>query len=403
MGTMKEFNTEGPVRPDEHYLIPPLERIDLDEVLGLVRSRKYFALHAPRQTGKTSALLALRDLLNSGAAGDYRCVYANFEVGQAAREDTARALRALLSQLALRAEMTLGDETPGRLRNAALADAGPDGALFEVLSRWTRADPRPLVLLIDEIDTLVGDTLLSVLRQLRAGYDQRPAGFPHSVILCGVRDVRDYRVHSTARNALVLGGSAFNIKSASLRLGDFTAVETRALLAQHTAETGQAFAPAALELIRTRTAGQPWLVNALGREACFDRRPPGIGVRRDGARRCSPSQNCLTVSRALSSMRVGMNHPAAPLPLDAEDRSTLEMWARSATAPHRVVSQAKALLMAGDAVANSRIATALGISRPTVLDWRARRLSPRTVSKDLWARSLRPRVRQLRQASLQRA
>ena len=35
-------------------------------------------------------------------------------------------------------------------------------------------------------------------------------------------------------------------------------------------------------------------------------------------------------------MRVGMNHPAAPLPLDAEDRSTLEMWARSATAPHRI-------------------------------------------------------------------
>ena len=66
-------------------------------------------------------------------------------------------------------------------------------------------------------------------------------------------------------------------------------------------------------------------------------------------------------------MRVGMNHPAAPLPLDAEDRSTLEMWARSATAPHRVVSQAKALLMAGDGVANSRIATALGISGPTVL------------------------------------
>ena len=269
MEATKEFNTEGPVRADEHYLIPPLERIDLDEVLGLVRSGKYFALHAPRQTGKTSALLALRDLLNSGEACDYRCVYANFEVGQAAREDTARALRALLGQLATRAEMTLDDETPGRLRNAALADAGPDGALFEVLSRWARADPRPLVLLIDEIDTLVGDTLLSVLRQLRAGYDQRPAGFPHSVILGGVRDVRDYRVHSTARNALVLGGSAFNIKSASLRLGDFTAAETRALLAQHTAETGQAFAPAALETIRTRTAGQPWLVNALCREACF--------------------------------------------------------------------------------------------------------------------------------------
>ena len=202
MDAMRFFNTEGPVRARDHYCIPPLERIDLDQVLDLVRSKKYFVLHAPRQTGKTSALLALRDLLNSGAAGDYRCVYANVEVGQAAREDTARAMRAMLGQLASRAETTLGDPTPSRLRHAALADAGPDGALFEVLSRWARADPRPLVLLIDEIDALIGDTLLSVLRQLRAGYDQRPGHFPHSVVLCGVRDVRDYRVHSTLQNAL---------------------------------------------------------------------------------------------------------------------------------------------------------------------------------------------------------
>ncbi|MCE2540087.1 MAG: hypothetical protein J4G16_06780 [Acidobacteria bacterium] len=61
------------------------------------------------------------------------------------------------------------------------------------------------MLLIDEIDTLVGDTLLSVLRQLRAGYDQRPWGFPHSVVLCGVRDVRDYRVHFTAQVTAATG------------------------------------------------------------------------------------------------------------------------------------------------------------------------------------------------------
>ena len=270
MEAMRFFNTEGPVRADEHYCIPPLERIDLDAVLELVRGKHYFVLHAPRQTGKTSALLALRDLLNGGAAGDYRCVYANFEVGQAAREDTARAMRAMLGELARRARLTLGDETPDGLRAAALETEGADGALIDVLSRWAQADPRPLVLLIDEIDTLVGDTLLSVLRQLRAGYDERPGRFPHSVILCGVRDVRDYRIRSTARDALVLGGSAFNVKSKSLRLGDFTAAQTRALLAQHTAETGQSFAPDAVELIRTRTVGQPWLVNALCREACFD-------------------------------------------------------------------------------------------------------------------------------------
>ena len=270
MERMRFFNTEGPVRPDDHYCIPPLERVDLDTVLGLVRDKKYFVLHAPRQTGKTSALLALRDLLNSG--GDYRCVYADFEVGQAAREDTARAMRALLGELARQARMTLGDKTPDALRSAALETEGADGALIDVLSRWAEADPRPLVLLIDEIDTLIGDTLVSVLRQLRAGYNQRPAGFPHSVILCGVVDVRDYRIRSSAANALVLGGSAFNVKSKSLRLGDFTEEEVRALLAQHTAETGQAFTDDAFRMVRTRTAGQPWLVNALCYDACFDDR-----------------------------------------------------------------------------------------------------------------------------------
>ena len=82
-GAMRFFNTAGPVRRDEHYHVPPLERIDLEAVLGLVRSGMYFVLHAPRQTGKTSALLALRDLLNGGSAGDCRCVYANFRGGAA--------------------------------------------------------------------------------------------------------------------------------------------------------------------------------------------------------------------------------------------------------------------------------------------------------------------------------
>ena len=86
----------------------------------------------------------------------------------------------------------------------------------------------------------IGDTLLSVLRQLRAGCDERPDGFPHSIVLCGVRDVRDYRVYSTAENRLVPGGSAFNIKSESLRLGDFSEQEIRALIAQHAPPTCRA-------------------------------------------------------------------------------------------------------------------------------------------------------------------
>ena len=265
---MRFFNTDGPIRADEHYHVPPLERVDLDDLLGLIRDKRYFVLHAPRQTGKTSALLALRDLLNGG--GDYRCVYVTVEAAQAARENVGDAMRAILFQLESEEQATLGSDTLADVWPRALERAGALGALRASLARWSMADPRPLVLLIDEIDTLVGDTLLSVLRQLRAGYPDRPGRFPHSVVLCGVRDVRDYRIYSTARKAAVPGGSAFNIKSKSLRLGDFSEAETRALLAQHTAHTGQVFTADAVAAVWMRTAGQPWLVNALCREACFE-------------------------------------------------------------------------------------------------------------------------------------
>ena len=180
---MRKFNTEGPVVAADHYCIPPLERVNLAEVLGLVRDKRYFALHAPRQTGKTSTLLVLRDLLNSGIEGDFRCVYVNIEAGQAAREDVERAMRIILGELASRA-YSLGDEFLYAAWPDILATFG-DGAFGEALTRWCEADPRPLVLLVDEIDTLIGDTLISVLRQLRARHDRRPRSFPQSVVLCG--------------------------------------------------------------------------------------------------------------------------------------------------------------------------------------------------------------------------
>ncbi|MCY4483971.1 MAG: ATP-binding protein [Spirochaetaceae bacterium] len=257
------------MRPQKHYCVPPLSRLNLDDLLTLIRNERYFVLHAPRQTGKTSALLALRDLLNGGAHGDYRCVYVNVEPGQAAREDMTQAMRAILSELELEAEATLDDPLPARIWPDLLERAGAAGVLRQVLTRWSLADPTPLVLLIDEIDTLIGDTLIAVLRQLRAGYAHRPLRFPQSVILCGVRDVRDYRIHSSAKKTVVTGGSTFNIKAESLRIGDFTEAETRALLGQHTAESGQQFAEQALRAVWCLTAGQPWLVNSLAQQACF--------------------------------------------------------------------------------------------------------------------------------------
>ena len=70
--------------------------MDLGYVLELIRTKKYFFLHAPRQTGKTSVLLALRDLLNSGSEGPFRCLYVNLEAAQAAQEDVGEAMRSIL-------------------------------------------------------------------------------------------------------------------------------------------------------------------------------------------------------------------------------------------------------------------------------------------------------------------
>ncbi len=268
---MRDFNTAGPVRAAWHYCIPPLDRIDLDGVLELIRGGRYFVLHAPRQTGKTSALLALRDLLNGGGAGEYRCLYANVEPGQAAREDAGAAMGAILKMIALESHGVPGGAAAAEIAESLIPVAQPQSALAEFLVRWSASDTRPVVMMIDEIDALVGDTLVSALRQLRALYPERPERFPLSVILCGVRDVRDYRIHASSENEPVAGGSAFNIKAESLRLGDFTRAEVDALLGQHTTETGQEFAPRAMEAIWEQTRGQPWLVNALARELCFER------------------------------------------------------------------------------------------------------------------------------------
>ena len=164
----------------------------------------------------------------------------------------------------------MGDTKLEKLVDRAMARLSPHLMFASVLAGWAALDPsRPLVLLIDEIDSLVGDTLISVLRQLRRGYRDRPARFPQSVVLCGVRDVRDYRIR-TSDDELVLGGSAFNIKAKAWRLGDFSESETRSLLTQHTDETGQRFTEEALAEVWRATCGQPWLANALARDACFD-------------------------------------------------------------------------------------------------------------------------------------
>ena len=196
---MRFFNTEGPVRSDKHYCLPPLQRWDLEEILTLIDQKKYFLLHAPRQTGKTTCLLALADYLNR--EGRYRAVYANIEPAQAARENVSMGMTAVVEQIARGARDQIGDRQATDLAESLIARSSGTTLVEEFLTRWQQAASQPTVLVLDEVDALVGDTLISLLRQLRAGYPKRPAQFPQTVILCGVRDLRDYRIHASSESA----------------------------------------------------------------------------------------------------------------------------------------------------------------------------------------------------------
>ncbi|WP_322753410.1 ATP-binding protein [Frankia sp. Cas3] len=264
----RRFNTAGPCVPAKHYMIPALER--LPQGPGLVGQQAYFVVHAPRQTGKTTALRALARELT--AQGRYAALYFSCEVGATAGEDYGAASRDILTQIRFNAE----DHLPPELRPPAWPVESDASLLQGALRAWARACPRPLVLFFDEIDALRGQSLVNVLRQLRAGFPEREnRDFPWSVALCGLRDVRDYKAASGGDPSRLGTSSPFNIKLESLRLGDFTAEEVAELYGQHTADTGQRFAPGAVEYAYELTGGQPWLVNALAREVVEKPQVPG--------------------------------------------------------------------------------------------------------------------------------
>lgn len=254
----RRFNTTGPCVEGRHYLIDPLSR--LPEAPGFIEQGAYFVVHAPRQSGKTTTILALaRELTRQG---QYAAVYSSCQVA-ADTEDVGQAIGALIHRLRMNAEQQLAPE----LLPPTPPDAPPIVALVAFLSAWSQACPRPVVLLLDEIDSLKGSPLLSVLHQLRDGFHlDRPKAFPWSVILCGMKDVRDYKAASGGDPTRLGTSSPFNIKLKSLRIGDFDPDEINTLLDQHTADTGQAFTPEARAEIFTYTQGQPWLTNALANE-----------------------------------------------------------------------------------------------------------------------------------------
>jgi len=255
----KFFNTAGACIPEDHYMVSMAPRFEC--LKKLIDNKRYFILHAPRQTGKTTLMMQLMEELNQ--ASQYITLYVNVEAAQPLRNDIEAVNELIVSEFESKAAIYLRKDW--QPQEDCFKIRSMSRGISDFLSRWCLQLPKPLVLLMDEVDALIGDGLISVLRQLRNGYNQRPRAFPHAMCLIGLRDIRDYRIYSDESKRYIIGGSAFNIKDKSIRLNDFTLEQIKALYAQHTEVTAQKFTHHALQRIL-----QPWLVNALGRELCFD-------------------------------------------------------------------------------------------------------------------------------------
>jgi hypothetical protein len=251
------FNTAGPCRPERHYMLSPTTR--LPQVERLVDQESYFVIHAPRQIGKTTTILALAN--NFTVSGKYASVVLSVEIGAPFENDIGAAENAILATWRDTTENFL----PLELQPPAWGEAPPGQQIRHALQRWTKASNLPLVIFIDEIDALRNQTLISVLRQLRDGYYSKPQGFPSSIGLIGMRDVRDYKIVAGGSDRLNTS-SPFNIKVESLTLHNFNQEEVTALYQQHTDDTSQIFTPEATQLAFELTQGQPWLVNAIARQ-----------------------------------------------------------------------------------------------------------------------------------------
>lgn len=255
----KLFNIAGPCIPEEHYLVPALDR--LPQLPRVIAAKQFFAIHAARQSGKTTLLKALaRDLT---VKGTHVALYCSLETAQGI-PDAERGIPAVVNAVfnGLIWHPSFKNQPQPVVNLSAYTTA-----VNSLLCQLAQAAGKPLVVLFDEADCLSGSTLISFLRQLRDGYVNRDmAPFPVSLALVGMRNIRDYKAKVRPNSDTLGSASPFNIVAEAMTLTNFTREEIAALYRQHTSETGQVFEEAAIDRASYWTCGQPWLVNALARE-----------------------------------------------------------------------------------------------------------------------------------------
>jgi len=261
----KCFNIAGPCFPDEHYMLPALER--LPGIMRIVEQRSYFVLHAARQSGKTTALKALVRAID--AKGEMNALYFTVETVQRFTDPRdgipkiVESMRNAVLRHPIFKDLVRDPDSP----IPALLPPPPGLDVKALLSLMSEKSEKPLAVFFDEVDCLSDDTLVTFLRQLRDGYITRDTSpFPSSIALVGMRDIRDYKARIRPDGQTLGDASPFNIIKRDLTMPNFGRDDVARLYAQHTEATGQVFCDGVVDMVYEYTRGQPWLVNALAEE-----------------------------------------------------------------------------------------------------------------------------------------
>ena len=256
--SLRFFNTTGPCNPDDHYMLPPENRLVKAQLHRYISDKLYWVLHAPRQTGKTTFLQSWMRKINSG--DEAIACYVSVETCQGI-PDAKRAMPAICYAIKQFAGY-FGVPVP------KTNDVESISMLGNILSNWAEmVAPKALIVLFDEVDVLQDEALISFLRQLRGGFAGRNIGnFPVSIALVGMRDLKDY-ITASKGGVPPNPGSPFNIKEDSVALSNFTKDDVIQLFTQRTAENGQQITSEALEYVYEQSNGQPWIVNSLFKRA----------------------------------------------------------------------------------------------------------------------------------------
>ena len=252
---LRFFNTTGPCHPDDHYMLPPEDRLVGAQLHRYIKDKLYWVLHAPRQTGKTTFLQSWMRKINAGDEAVACYVSVESCQGVPEIENAIPAICGAIREFAA----SFGLPVPPMPENLL-----PHIMLSNILGNWAKMTaPKPLVVLFDETDVLQDAALINFLRQLREGFSRRGTGiFPVSVALVGMRDLKDY-ITASKGGIAPNPGSPFNIKADSAQLSNFSRDDIEHLFAQRAAENGQQITPEALDYVYAQSNGHPWIVNSL--------------------------------------------------------------------------------------------------------------------------------------------